>query len=225
MYFIQNNNFDELRAFLTSKKENDVRRCATILGITKSFVDKDGYQQWKKKKTLIEEIVREAETSNNSLLPDWMSRGLRGRSIYKSNSANLQLQSVTELQAESKRLGVRSTHKSKAELIKLINERRAQPDEKEEKEEKYPIEVSTYDPIVKKFPRLHRVDVYLSHVPFNYDVLAPIFDWAFRRDLESLTNEEIPEHYRVVMTLSGTLKVSSYYKENGLIIKLGKVLL
>jgi hypothetical protein len=99
MSFIQsNNNFGELKAFLTSKKENELRRCATILGITKSFLDKNGYQQWKRKKTLIEEIVRKAETENNSLLPDWMSRGLKGRSIYKSNSGNLQLQSRNELE-------------------------------------------------------------------------------------------------------------------------------
>jgi hypothetical protein len=62
-----------------------------------------------------------------------MRRVLSGRQIGRGVSSMLERYSLSELQAEAKKLGIHHSHKTKPQLIELINAKR-QHEEKEEKE-------------------------------------------------------------------------------------------
>ena len=117
---------------LPSKKLVDLRRYAKALGIHVGFSDEDG-QHYKKKSVLLHEINEKVNESGDTLRHDWMNRVDTGRTLWRHVFDPLQRHSLIDLHNIARNLGIHPSHRSKGELVAMI-QAKTRNEEKEEKE-------------------------------------------------------------------------------------------
>ena len=104
------------------------------------------------------------------------------------------------------------------DLIALIQSRTRQKkrEEKEEaladdaKEEKIPHQFEIYEPTFTTNQKFHKTPLSLHDIQPNPDLIASIINWAFRTNIEELTDNKAPEGFVLHMTISAMANVSGY---------------
>ena len=207
------NTIGALRAKLNSKKLFEVKKYAKGLGI-------HNYSN-KNKSVIIDEILEKAEENEETLYQDWMTKIDNGRPIWRQNIIDPSRRySLKELRNVAKNLGIPISNKTRGDLIALIQsrtrQRKEEREEKEEalavdaKEEKIPHQFEIYEPTFTTNQKFHKTTLSLHDIPPNPDLIASIINWAFRANIEELTDNKAPEGFVLHMTISAMANVSGY---------------
>ena len=123
---------------LQSKKLPELKKYASALSISLSYVSEDGKQHHKKKSQLINDIEEKVDESKNSLYKDWMKRVDERKTIWKSSVFDAHRHySLPELQNIARNLGLPFSHMNRGDLIAEIQVKTHQPARAREEEEKY----------------------------------------------------------------------------------------
>ena len=102
-------------------------------------------------------------------------------------------------------------------MIALIESRTRQRKEREEKEkalaanakeEKIPHQFEIYEPTFTTNQKIHKTTLSLHDIPPNPDLIASIINWAFRANIEELTDSKAHEGFVLYMTISAMENVS-----------------